>query len=960
MSMVLKVVLLPVLVLVLAASAAAQGTNGVISGTITDSGGGVLPGVTMTLRNAETGVIRDAVSEADGRYRFPAIPSGRYDLTAELSGFTTAEVMGLTLTINQDLRQDVTLSVGTLQESLTVTGQAPVVETTKSEVAAVITQEQIAMLPVANRAPVTLALLLPGTSQDGTRPRRNNAQVGAGTLQFTSIALADGMMNMSTKAGEPRQDFPQSAILEFKVLTSQAPAEFGGRAGGVVSIVTKGGTNQFTGDATEFFRNKDLGRVDKLKQEELDRTGEAKPQYERHQFGGSLGGPVVRDRLHFFVAGEKTNERQAYIITTGQPQFYGKFEGIKPNVNRDNLFLIRGDAQLTRNQNAFARWAYQKATLICEGCGGFDVTGDDTYIPRDAFVAGHTWVLGSRFLNEARFQWAKQAMYQGPSGAPIWKSYDMGPERFRGVTPIFNFPSFSYGNDNYFVTHQKIREFRDDFSIATARHNVKFGGAFQNLPLDEDAQGNPLGTWNFQTDQFFDPDNPTVMASLRGPITNFTASFPGLVRYQPHHYFQVYAQDEWKPRSNVTLNLGFRYELDTLVWNEDRDMATFYPRPLPLVNFASRGDGNNWSPRLGFAWDVRDDGKTVVRAGAGRQYNVIMNGTPGGETTTLRQTSINIANPSYPDPYQGRSPASFASTAPPNIQIVDDNMVNPYSDTINAGVSRELRASMAIHVDGVYTKSDKFNATVRINTPVNPAQRTIVPIPGWGVIQQVQSIGWQKYQAMLVRLEKRMSNNHQYTISYTLAKTTDNSFGPTSTGNVTDFYHPEYDEGYGNADRRHALVASGAMLLPGGLTFGMVWSFRTTAPFSAQAGADLNADGANTDYVPGTTKGMGNRDNAKMLAAVNAWRATRNLAAIPDSQIEKNTFNKVDVRLSKAFALGGSRRLEIIGQVFNLFGVDNLGGIGASWQRNALSPAFGLQLGAQPRQQAELATRFAW
>jgi hypothetical protein len=451
------------------------------------------------------------------------------------------------------------------------------------------------------------------------------------------------------------------------------------------------------------------------------------------------------------------------------------------------------------------------------------------------------------------------------------------------------------------------------------------------------------------------------MANLKGPINNFTAAFPFLVRRQSHHYFQTYVQDEWRPRSNLTLNLGVRYDLDTLIWNKNRDMATFYPRPLPLVNFATRGDNNNVAPRLGVAWDVRNDGHTVIRGGAGRQYNVIMNGTNGAETTTLRQISINIANPAYPDPYQGRTRESYASAAPANINIVDDKMVNPYSDTVSLGFSQQLRPDMAINVDGVYTWSDKFNAAVQINTP-NPVTR-LRALPEWGRILQVQSIGWQRYEALLVRLEKRLSNRHQYTVSYTLGKTMDNSFGATSTGTITDFWNPGLDEGYGNADRRHALVASGALALPGAITFGAVWSFRTTAPFSARAGRDLNGDGQNTngvptDFVPGTHKGQGNRDLD--LGLVNAWRAQNGLGPIPASQIDGNGFNRVDVRISKAIPVRGLQKIEVIAQVFNLLGHDNLGGIGASFVSNALSDTFGRQVEAQPRQQAEVAMRVTW
>src|SRR5439155_16670947 len=187
---------------------------------------------------------------------------------------------------------------------------------------------------------------------------------------------------------------------------------------------------------------------------------------------------------------------------------------------------------------------------------------------------------------------------------------------------------------------------------------------------------------------------------------------------------------------------------------------------LPLVNFQNRGDDNNVSPRIGLAWDVRNDGKTVVRAGYGRLFNTIMNGTPGAEETTLRQTSISISNATYPDPYGGRSPASFASTAPPNIAIVDDKMVNPWADTVSVGASRQLGADMAINADFVNTKSNAFNASVQINTALN----VVRPPPGGGGIHHVQPVGRQKYRARPRPPEKPPAGRYQYTLPHTPPK----------------------------------------------------------------------------------------------------------------------------------------------------------------------------------------------
>jgi hypothetical protein len=188
---------------------------------------------------------------------------------------------------------------------------------------------------------------------------------------------------------------------------------------------------------------------------------------------------------------------------------------------------------------------------------------------------------------------------------------------------------------------------------------------------------------------------------------------------------------------------------------------------------------------------------------------------------------------------------------------------------------------------------------------------------------------------------------------------TDNSFGATSTGTVTDFYHPEWDDGYGNADRRHTFVGSGAYLLPGDVTLGMVWTLRSSSPFSARAGRDINNDGATTDFVPGTTKGMGNRDNDAMMKAVNAYRLANGLAPVTLIN-NSNTYNRFDVRASKALTLAGRKRVEFIGQVFNLFGRNNLAGIGANFTSNALSDTFGQYTTAQARQQGEVAIRFTF
>jgi hypothetical protein len=927
-------------------------TGASINGTVVDAQGGVLPGVTMTLRNIDTGVLRTTATEADGTYRFAGLAPGRYDLKSELAGFTSVEIKDTTLTIGLEVRRDVKMSVEALQETVTVIGQAPVIETTRSEVAQVVTQQQIESLPVNNRQAITLALLLPGTSQDGTRPRKVNATVGSGGSWFASAYLVDGVTNQQTSAGEPRQDFPQGGIQEFKVNVSQAPAEFGGTSGGVVTIVTKSGTNQFSGEAFEFFRDKTLNVMNKFEQLNHDTLGTAKPAFRRNQYGGTLGGPIVMNQAHFLVATDLTQTSQAITVNTGKPQFYSSVEGTFANPSYRRTFLSRYDQQLTGKQNLFVRWAWEWDHTNCETCGATSAAFSGSRIDqrRHSLVGGHTMVIGSRMLNEFRAQYAPFSFLTSPPGTDVPSDpTNFDPARFSVQTAVYNFPSLTWGSDNSRVQKEWWKEFRDDFQFSMGSHGIKFGAADVRGPNKDDSASNVThGSWTFATDQPFNPNDPATLAALSNPIL-FTANFPPVYRDTKNSWFSTYLQDEWRVLSNLTLNVGVRYDLFYDSWNQHMDLSRF-PRPLPFINPSTRGDHNNIGPRFGFAWDMFSNGASVVRAGAGKYFRNPAFGSPfGSEQTNLLQASIRISNPSYPDPYGGRSPLAFASTAPPNITIADDKLQTPETNTYNAGFSQQLTTNLAVHVDGIYTKTMKDMEAVNINTPDSVTR--LRPLPEWGRILQTQSIGSSTYKALMVRVDKRYANRFLYLLSYTLSKTS----GYPIAGTITDAFNPGLDSGPANTDRRHMLVSSGSVMVPGGIQIGAVWTLRSKMPFSGLAGLDLNGDGSVTDYVPGTSR------NSFDLALVNAWRAQNRLAAVSAAQFDSNRYNSLDARVSKAIPLGDRRKLELIAQVFNVFGVDNLLPPGAGgYVDNALSDSFGKILSAQPRQQGEIAIRYGF
>ena len=951
------VVLMLTVGLGLAGPAGAQATGGVITGVISDAQGGVLPGVTVTLRNVETGITRTNVTEANGRYRFAGLLSGRYALQAELSGFAQAEVSDLTITIGLELRRDLAMALQGLQEALTVTATAPVVETTRHEVSGVVTQEQIETLPVADRQPITLLLLMPGVTRDTDNNRRHpSLSIGAGNMATSQTAVViDGGMGSTGSLGSTRQDYPQAAIQEFKAHMSQAPPEIGGTVGGAMVMVTKSGTNQFRGEVFEFFRDKSLNALNKFEAA----AGAGKPAFHRHQFGAALGGPVVRNRLHFFVTSELTRVTRAFTVSTGQPQFYSALEGNFDVKDRNAMHLVRADFQMTPQQTLFVRHAYQSETIGCESCGGNTAAfaSFENLSEQDSTMMGHTWVLGSRMLNEIRVQSPWGTLWRtrrSPPGVPIWdknRQFDYPPERFAGRTAVYSFPSLTWGSASDEFMYQQLKEVRNDLTMSTTRHSVKVGAGFWTNPQPESVVGNPLGTWTFATDQFFD-GSAEAIANLRNPI-QFTASFPPINRRIRNNRIHAYVQDEWRARSNLTVSYGVRYDNQYGGFNQHLDL-TGRERLREFIDPPSRGDGNNFGPRTGVAWDVRGTGRLVVRGGYGMYYQYLTAQQHRGELDALLQNSISIRNPSYPDPYGGRSPEAFVSTAPPNINILDDEIRNAVAHTSNLGFSRELKANLAIHADATYTKIDSVTDRVDINTP-DPitGQR---PYPAWGFIRQNGSGGESTYRALYVRLDKRFADRHQYLVSYALAGTRNTGAGNQAI--VTDIYNPALDLGPADAERRHALTASGSVLFPFDVTVGAIWTVQSARPFSARAGIDLNRDGANTDYVPGTTRNIGNRDNARMLDLVNAWRGQNGRPPISADQIEKDNRNFLNLRVSKGFAVGANQRFELIGQVFNVLGRDNLADAGDGNVGNALSASFGRILTAQHRQQAEVAARF--
>ena len=943
-----------------------QGAGASIEGVAKDQQGGVLPGVTVTLRNQDSGVTRTATTETDGRYRFLALPPARYHLSAQLSGFAPKEVGDIQVTIGLSVTQDFTMGIQVVQESVTVTGEAPTIDTTKSEVAGVVTQQQIQTLPVNSRQFLNLALLMPGTSQDGARSFYNNVTIGAGTSFYSNGFLVDGVNNTWAEEGEPRQNFPQGAVQEFKVNTVGFPAEFGLATGGLVQVVTKSGANRWSGEAFEYFRDKNLNALNRFEQDRRDKFGDPKPGFRRNQYGGSLGGPIVRNRTHFFLSGEHTKTEQSFTVSTGKPQFYSALEGTFLAPVTSTLFVGRLDHQINADQTLFVRFGAEGGKKSCLGCGGTGAAnhGFDFQKPAHSSVVGHTWVASPSLLNEIRFQYAYAEYQVIPGGQQPYTTVGDYPAERISISRIqraLYLPSLGYGNGFDEIGPEQRYQFKDTVTLSREKHNFKLGVDFSHIPFSDDALYELNGFYVFGTDQFLD-GSPQSIANLKNPVF-FGASVPAQNSSLPTQHLALFIQDTWKPTSTVTVDLGLRYDRQFGSFNEN---ITLDPRVVAAVtalgstaNNKSRGAKFNFGPRVGVVWDPAGKGNSVVKAGFGIYYdNIRTLNNMVGEQRNFSQFQIAIVNPSYPDPYQGKDPVTFASDAPANLNVLADNFKNPQAENYTVGMTQKLSSDVSIHVDGVRVHSHGDRIKYDLNLP-NPVTG-IRPLPQYGYVDQDRSLVDSDYSAMFVRLDKRLSHRYQYLVSYTLAKANDVGGRASNSGgffHVTDQSNPSLDAGPSDTDRRHTVVASGTAVLRWDMTLGAVWTYRSAAPFSALS-ANFSADGQQ-QYVPGTSRNQGNRD--LNLAAVNAYRALNDLGPIPASQIQTDRYSSLDIRFGKAVRLSGQARLELLAQVFNILGKDNLNAPFSGGQvTSALSSSFGEILTAKNRQQVELALRLAW
>ncbi|MBI4476081.1 MAG: TonB-dependent receptor [Acidobacteria bacterium] len=940
--------------ILIVATTNAHAQNAQIVGSLKDQTGGVLPGATVTARNQETGLLRTAVSDAEGNYRLPALPPGVYTVSAELVGFGTETRPDILLVIDQTAILAFTLKPATVAETITVTGESPIVDTTASAVATSVSSDQIQDLPVASRRWIDLAMLVPGTSQDNIRGQfyRGNVNIGAGTREYSNMFMVDGTNNNWAEMGEARQNFPMDAIREFKVSTSTYKAEYGLATGGLLTVVTKSGTNQLHGSGLLFFRDKAL----------TARTffETVKPAFRRYQYGGTIGGPILRDRTHYFYAFERTDEDQFFTVFT---------RGIWPEEDRTHrsdqnrwTYTARVDHQLSQGQSIFLRFAQEDEyrPIITAGRTTTPSASFDFAVPRTSAVIGHTWILNNRALNDFRFQYGfSKYEVQSPLSGAGYAAGDFSQARLGRCTPAFNYPTRAIGGCNTQMGPEHRYQFKEDFSYLLGRwggrHQWKMGVDYNYITFQADLTGGATGTWTFPQDRVFDPNDRRTWP------TQYTDTLP---RYAdtPVHHLSAYAQNDWEATGGLTVNVGLRWDLQTGVFNEDlpgllsriekRLGPGFgYPLPIPFHEGADRrGDWNNFGPRIGLAWDPRRSGRMNVHAAYGMFYDNIRTLTNHGELTWPQGKQIVIPNPSFPDPFGGRSRSQFLSTAPPNITVLSNDLVNPYAHQYNVGLTRMITSNIAATADVTIVHRYSDRDTIDPNLPDQTTRQR--PFPQFARVSRGSPTSDNRYKALLVKVERRLSHGYQFLMSYTLSKADDSAM----RNDLADRYGYFRIDSPASADRRHRLVASGIVQLPWNVQLSGILDLRSSLPFNTGTSLDINRDGYTGDLPAGVSFRSGCRD--LNIDALNTFRGSRGLAAVTQDGIACPGFSNADVRLSKTFSVG-AQRLELIAQLFNVAERANF----AVPISNPASAAFGQVNGMAPNinapsRQVEFAVRY--
>ena len=880
---------------VLVPIAFAQLPTATILGTVKDGTGAVVPGASLTARSTETGQTRTAVTAGDGSYRFSALPVGNYEIRVEQSGFQTAVRSGLTLSVGQEAVVNFTLEVGAVTQTIAVTAEAPLVNTTSGSLGTLVDERRVAELPLNGRNYIDLTLLQPGVVQL-SGPRQTLVRYGgwfssSGAPLLSNNYLLDGAPMIGIYGGSPASASGNTlgveGIREYRVVTNSFPAEYGLTMGSQMVIVSKSGTNSFHGSLFEYLRNSALDARNFFDYK-TPATQRRLPAFTRNNFGGSLGGPIRRDKTFFHVVYEALREGlgQSPILNAipatakvdggvgGVPQINPLIKPFLPyfadpnlpnnqytfphrQPTTENWGQVRGDQTISDKDTAFLRYTlYDSEQLFSLNYPEFrrHRTSRDHYA-----TLSESHVFSPTLLNSFRVSFSRMSLNNRTAnlkllGPGSWFVHGL-PEFAEGLGQISIVGLTAWGPEVPSPTSYKKDAFTwsDDLFYTRGRHALKFGTLI-----------NRYRYWLMNYNQTrAQVTFPSVSGFLLGQPSGYVAAIPAIVeqRYIPpdrtyqHWTVGFYLQDDFRAWPNFTLNLGLRYEFS-------REFQDTQGRATPLVDVRNddkitvgktvfkNSSLRSLGPRLGFAWDVRGDGRMAVRGGFALLYDL---GNLGGNMLrgicSVPLCSLtSVPNPPLITTLPLVFPPEFAGKS---LKGMDYHAQQPHMLHYNLTAERQLPWEMAVTF--AYAGSRGLN--LYVTTDGNP---TVPQIrdgrkywdgneprlnPNWRDFEFYTAGGDSWYNSLQFSLLKRLSNGLQFQSAYTWSKVTNlpSGQGVGREGAIMDPHNPAADWGVAEFDVAHNWRFNALYRLPdlvpaGGVPGALLNGWAVTGILSLQAG----------------------------------------------------------------------------------------------------------------------------
>ncbi len=882
-----------------------------ILGVVKDSSGAVVPNAALTSRNLETGQTRTTTSAADGSFRLPALPVGNYEVRAEHSGFQTELRSGLTLTVAQEAVVNFTLQVGAVEQTVAVTAQAPLVETTSGTLGGMVDQQKVAELPLNGRNFMDLTLLQPGVEKTNISGTGGPIMRGIwfssnGASGRSNAYLLDGAPMQNLNGNSPAGSVNDSTlgiegIRELRVVTTSFSAEYGMVVGSQTIIVSKGGTNNFHGSALEFLRNSALDArnfFDRI----TPTTPRRLPVFVRNNFGGSFGGPIKKDRAFFHLVYEGVRERLGRTIISNVIPSSAKVDGgaggvaqispvIKPFLQyfpdpnlppnqftyspsqptNEDYGQVRIDQTISNNDTLFGRYTVTVTEQTLPGSYALfpTIQGD-----RGQFATvSETHIFSPTLLNTFRLSFSRTNIFgDPPSGMPSGPQVSFLPGKPVGTLSIGGVTTWGASSVTPLAHKQNIFAYSDDMYYTRGSHSLKFGTLINRYQMWLLSGLQVRGQATFASLQ-------TFLAG--GPVVSIVGLTPGSVLDKTYHMTTLgfYLQDDWRVSSRWTLNLGLRYEPTTDFTEVHNNEFTLHDAKtdvrttagLPFLNPSKK----NISPRFGFAWDVRGNGRTAVRGGLALLYDVASfngsllsnNNPPVASASTVANVSTLTVPFAFPPSAAGKT-----LRQPAYIQQ------QPHMLQFSLTVERQLPFDSALTVSYVGTRglnllqSLEGNPTVPRTLPDGRVFWTGAESrvnPNWDGIEYKSAGGDSWYNALQVQLNKRLSKGFQLQSSYTWSKTIDITQSQISGDGDPQMIYPGHrtlDKAVASFNNSHNWRLNAIYRLPGRGSAGSIlgkfrngwWmsgilSLNTGFPLSAQVQANRSLSKINVGSLYGVS-----------------------------------------------------------------------------------------------------------